>query len=88
MTLAARARIAAFGAALFPWAPQAARACAVCTSGTEDENRLAFILTTVFLSALPLLMVGGLAWWLRRRARELERDPARGDTVSRAFSSP
>ncbi len=93
MTLLARAWIAAFGAALFLWAPRAARACAVCTSATEETSRLAFILTTIFLSALPLLMVGGVVWWLWRRTRDLERDPAGGESrirepaVSRASSS-
>ena len=58
--------------ALLAWTPRASWACAVCTSGTEDSNRLAFILTTALLSFLPLLMVGGIVWWLRRRVRGID----------------
>ena len=53
-------------------APRLADACSVCTAGTEDENRLAFLLTTVFLSVLPLAAIGGGVFWLVRRARALE----------------
>ncbi len=49
-------------------APGTSAACAVCFSGT-DEYRLAFNLTTVFLTFLPLVMVGSFAIWLRRQAR-------------------
>lgn len=45
-------------------------ACAVCGVGLE-ESRLAFILTTIFLSLLPLTMIGGTLLWLRRRAHAL-----------------
>jgi hypothetical protein len=51
--------------------PEAAVACPVCFSGRE-ENRLAFILTTVFLTALPLLIIGSAVLWLRARWCELE----------------
>ena len=61
--------------ALLVLAPRASQACAVCTSGTEDANRLAFIITTALLSFLPLLIVGGFVWWLRRRTRELDQAP-------------
>ena len=93
MTLAARTPIAAVGAALCLWAPQAARACAVCMSGTDEGSRFAFLLTTAFLSALPLLMGGGVVWWLWRHARELKREPVRSEvripepSVSRAAAS-
>lgn len=50
-------------------AAQPALACAVC-SAREDAQRVAFIATTVFLSALPLAMVFGVAWWLRKRVHE------------------
>ena len=52
--------------------PQIASACAVCFSGSE-ENRMAFLLTTIFLTLLPLLLIGSLVWWLRRRAVEMRR---------------
>ena len=71
-------------------APEAASACAVCTGGGTDEVRYAFIWTTGFLSALPLGLIGGLVWFLRRRARELaERSlaPEAPPQLSRASSS-
>ena len=54
-------------------APRASHACSKCLSGRSDETRLAYILTTVFLSLLPLLAIGGLVWWLVRRARAQDR---------------
>jgi ABC-type tungstate transport system substrate-binding protein len=57
--------------ALLAALPRAALACAVCTGGTEDDTRIAFILTTVFLTALPLILVGSLVFYLLRRARSL-----------------
>ena len=89
---APRAGIAVGVVALIACAPQTAWACAVCASGQGDESRTAFILTTALLTALPLSMLGGLLWWLRRRLQKLERGPARDRVrvpeVSRASSSP
>ncbi len=51
-------------------APQLGRACAVCFS-SNDENRLAFAVTTVFLTALPLVMIGCFVLWLRQRVFRL-----------------
>ena len=51
--------------------PEAAAACSVCYGG-EEESRSAFILTTVFLSVLPLAMIGSLVWWIARRVRAVE----------------
>lgn len=50
-------------------APRASEACSKCLSGRSEATKLAYILTTVFMSALPLLAIGGGAWWLARRAR-------------------
>lgn len=49
-------------------APQLADACAVCFSAS-DENREAFTATTVFLTVLPLVMVGSTVGWLLRQLR-------------------
>ena len=57
--------------ALYLAAPGVAEACAVCFSATES-NRGAFIGTTVFLTLLPLLMIGSVALYVRRRLREIE----------------
>ena len=69
-------------------------ACPVCFSAKNDENRIAFIVTTAFLTFLPLSLIGGGVWWLRRRARqeseatELKRLPqARRTTTPRALSN-
>jgi high-affinity Fe2+/Pb2+ permease len=53
-------------------APRLALACPVCMGGRDDETRTAFILTTVFLTVLPLSLIGGVVWWLSRRIRTLE----------------
>ena len=57
------ARLATF-AALTSW-PAAAQACAVCFSGSP-RIRIAFFNTTILLSLLPLAMILGGLWYLRR----------------------
>ena len=64
----ARASVAAAVVAL-TWAADLAYACPSCASPLE-ENRQAFVDTTVFLTVLPLMMVGGFVWWLRRQTRQ------------------
>ena len=59
-------------------APRLSQACAVCFSGS-DEYRLAFSVTTVFLTALPLVMIGSFVFWLRQRVLRL-RGTLRGPT--------
>ena len=55
--------------------PDSASACSVCYGGGE-ESRKAFLFTTLLLSMLPITMIGGLAWWVWRHARDAERaDP-------------
>lgn len=68
--------------------PEAAAACAVCTGGQTDEVRYAFLWTTGLLSALPVGLVGGVVWYLRRRARELasRRDAHRREPEAPAFT--
>ena len=46
--------------------PRLAVACSVCQGGTSD-NRIEFILTTALLTFLPLLLIGGIIYGLRRR---------------------
>jgi hypothetical protein len=69
--------------------PDPAAACAVCTGGQTDQVRYAFLWTTGFLSALPLGLIGGVVWFVRRRARELAEKHARpaDATVSRSAAS-
>ena len=49
--------------------PALARACPMCFSGSE-RSRLAFFDMTIFMSLLPLGMIGGGLLWLRRGGRE------------------
>lgn len=57
-------------AVLLALAPELARACAVCGAGAdEDQSRVAYLLTTLALSALPLGLFGGFVLWLRHRAK-------------------
>lgn len=53
-------------------APRAALACAVCSSGREDESNTAFLISTIFLSVLPLAALGTLVFVLWRRIQKLE----------------
>lgn len=55
--------------------PDAAHACPVCFD-SRDENRQAFLATTVFLSLFPLGMVAGVGLWVRKRSRELDEQDA------------
>lgn len=49
------------------WVSQTAAACPVCFAPKNEENRMAFISMTGFLTALPLALIGGGVWWYRRR---------------------
>lgn len=52
--------------------PGLATACPVCSPG-DDESRAAFMMTTAFLTALPLTVVGGGLGFLRWRYLQLRR---------------
>ena len=66
----ARASVAAALVAL-AWVADLAYACPSCASPLE-ENRQAFVDTTVFLTVVPLMMMGGFIWWFRRRMRAMD----------------
>ena len=85
--MSARGVLGGLAAAGLSAAPRVAQACAVCSSGREDDVQFAFIATTVFLSVLPLGMLGGAVWWLRRRLRELEASQARREAGLAAAAS-
>jgi len=53
--------------------PDVAHACAVCFDPRE-EKRLAFLVTTAFLSLFPLSLVGMAGAFLRKRVRELDEE--------------
>ncbi len=68
--------------ALLVLAPRIALACPVCMAGRDDETRTAFLLTTLFLTVLPLALIGGFVWWLTRRARTLEQQRSASGTAA------
>jgi hypothetical protein len=53
-----------------------AAACAVCGGGDSEATRKALIDTTIFLSLLPLGMIGGTVLWVWRRTTHPEEPPA------------
>jgi hypothetical protein len=60
-------------AALVVWGvPLSAFACPVCFSAKDEANRLAFVVSTVFLTALPLILMGAFIGWAARRAKALD----------------
>ena len=79
--------------ALMVWvmltAPSVSQACAVCTAGRDDENALAFLLSTIFMSAMPLVALGTVLFVIWRRVQKLDaeqeaRQPVRRDAPPRA----
>lgn len=71
-----RTAFAALVCAALTGAPRIALACSVCTAGREDETQTAFLVTTIFLSVLPLSMFAGFGFWLWRRYRIQQRELA------------
>jgi hypothetical protein len=52
--------------------PAGAFACPVCFAAKDEAERLAFLASTVFLTALPLILMGAFIGWAARRAKALE----------------
>lgn len=55
--------------------PRLAAACPVCGQGREGTESALLVMSGV-LSALPLLMAGGIAVWIVLRARAASREAA------------
>ena len=68
---ASRLLAAAFAAAIV-YSPSLAQACSVCTAGRDEENQLAFLLSTIGMSLMPLIAIGTLVFVLWRRIKKLE----------------
>ena len=65
--------------------PTVAQACSVCTAGRDEENAAAFLLSTIFMSLLPLIAIGTLVYVLWRRIQKLEAETlSSASTVRRA----
>lgn len=63
--------------ALILVAPALADACPVCNSAKNEQSRIAFLVTTAFLSLLPLGLVAGVLYWLRSSIRAAEQGQGR-----------
>jgi hypothetical protein len=50
--------------------PSLAYACPVCFAAQNEAARVAFLGTTVFLTAAPVLMIGAVIYWLASRSTE------------------
>ena len=66
-------RTTAAVSALLLVTPALAHACAVCGGGS-DRMRIAFLISTAFLSLLPLALIFTGVWWLRRQIGASMRD--------------
>ena len=53
--------------------PGVAQACSVCFDA-NDQNRMAYIGTTVVLSLLPLALIGGALMYIRKKSGEPPED--------------
>lgn len=53
-------------------APRVAEACSVCSAGRDEENAAAFLLSTIFMSLTPLIVIGSIVYALFRRVRKFE----------------
>ena len=64
----------AAAAVLLVLLPESVSACPVCFD-SSDENRMAFLATTAFLSLVPLGLVAGTGLYIRKRSKDLGEDP-------------
>jgi len=76
MTIASKAAL--LGLALVGLAPVEALACPSCLAAQDSNVQKAFVASSAFMSILPLVLVGALVFWLRRRARRLALEDAAG----------
>ena len=53
---------------------QPALACAVCFSG-RDESRVAYLLTTIFMTSLPILALAAGIYWVVKKATSTDAPP-------------
>lgn len=77
---AARAALAV-GMLLAVLLPRVAYACPVCFYTENDANRVAYLVTAIFMTALPFVVVGGILLWVVRRARAADAQVTPGDSV-------
>ena len=62
-------RMVAGMVALRLWAvPSLVHACPVCFAAKNEAARVAFLGTTLFLTATPLILIGAVIYWLAARS--------------------
>lgn len=90
MSAALRRTLLGIAIAIVVATPRIAAACAVCLGGTGGGTPQAFGIGVLTLSVLPLAMFGGIVFYLRRRAKAIEREASerRDAAPTRAASSP
>jgi hypothetical protein len=71
-----RKAAAALAFALASLPAQRALACAVCFSG-RDESRVAYLLTTIFMTSIPILALGTGIYWVVKKATRPDVAPPR-----------
>jgi hypothetical protein len=59
-------------------APDTALACAVCFQSKSDASRVAFIASTAAMTFLPLFVIAGVAYWVRRQFVKADLEASRG----------
>ena len=67
--------------------PRVAAACSVCSAGRDEENAAAFLISTIFMSLLPLIAIGSIGYLIFRRIREFEAEKEARRVASAAASS-
>ena len=55
---------------------QQALACAVCFSG-RDESRVAYLLTTIFMTSIPMFVLAAGIYWVVKKANAADSAPPR-----------
>ncbi|MCG6986656.1 MAG: hypothetical protein LJF06_00500 [Gemmatimonadetes bacterium] len=67
---------------LLAFVPGVAHACAVCFD-PRDKSNGTFLLSTAFLSLVPVGILGSMGMWLRKRLRDVKDDEEdEGDRAS------
>jgi hypothetical protein len=67
-------------------APSVAHACTGCFAG-NDANRVAYIVTFVILTVLPLACIGGALYFITKRVAEAEAKERLETSVSEPSTS-
>ncbi len=66
-----RKALVAIAFALTALPAQQALACAVCFSG-RDESRVAYLLTALFMTAIPIAALAAAIYWVVKKANAAE----------------